>query len=219
LTPEISLDFVGTGGTSHPSNNTGSDVVKTLVQELRSKDARSVFGVIDYDGINQSGDGVVVLGEGSRYSVENVFLDPMLIISLVVFKQPEMRGILGIPAHLTISDFLSCEAPELQAWVNCVQDVVLGGATPNENYIEAGYVGGLSLQMRELFYKSRGHDLGDKILERMPKLKAKFASNASGSGGHMALMKSIADQVLREVPKYIPLPLLDVMREIESGAL
>ena len=54
-------------------------MVKKLTNDLRASGNSFVYGIVDWDLKNKSENGVVVIGEGSRYSIENFILDPVYV--------------------------------------------------------------------------------------------------------------------------------------------
>ena len=84
---DLSLHFLRTGvDAPKGETNAGCAVVRSIVSELRKGGNRSVRGVIDWDGVNTSADGVHVVGEGTHYAIENILLDPLLVAALLIIR-------------------------------------------------------------------------------------------------------------------------------------
>ncbi|MRT31175.1 AAA family ATPase [Herbaspirillum sp. CAH-3] len=62
----------------HSGTSNCTDVIE-IVRKLRASGSDLVFGVIDFDGVNTGEQHIIVLGNGTRYSIENYLLDPLYI--------------------------------------------------------------------------------------------------------------------------------------------
>jgi energy-coupling factor transporter ATP-binding protein EcfA2 len=85
----ISLVFIPVSTQKNPG---GCSVVREWSKKLRTEGMNLFKGIIDRDKSNTPNDGVVVL---NRYSIENYFLDPILIVGFLVHYgiMTSIRGI------------------------------------------------------------------------------------------------------------------------------
>lgn len=75
---QISIVFIAV---STPQNSGGCSVVKDWSDKLRTGGMNLFKGLIDKDQGNTSSTGIVVL---NRYSIENYFLDPILVAGFLI---------------------------------------------------------------------------------------------------------------------------------------
>ncbi len=75
LETEKALHFISSGTDGSGDCNQ----VKEIVRTLRKFGSKIVFGIVDWDGTNAEGEGVFVLGGGTRDAIENFIFDPLLL--------------------------------------------------------------------------------------------------------------------------------------------
>jgi ABC-type taurine transport system ATPase subunit len=110
LPSERSLDFISAGTRDAQTGNEeggGCANAKRIVKSLVKNGNTSVFGLVDWDrGKNRPTPRIVVLGSGSRYSIENFVFDPLLLAAAICRDCPSFAPQIGIPSHVGL--------PELQ---------------------------------------------------------------------------------------------------------
>lgn len=108
-------------------NGVGSfSQVKGVVASLTSKGTRTIRGLVDWDAGNKPGENIVVMAEGYAYTMENILLDPIFIISMlhrIDYKKYPLEKYCG--EKVSIFDFLRSEKL-LQAAINNFVSDVLG---------------------------------------------------------------------------------------------
>jgi energy-coupling factor transporter ATP-binding protein EcfA2 len=222
LPAELSLEFIATSvdvGTvikdeaSGQEIHAGAPVVLHLVRTMRPLGVRSIFGLTDADGHYKSSDGVVVLAEKTRYSVENTVLDPLTLLAFMIHDHGDALGALGMAARPSTISFLAMNEQELQPWVDLLQEQVLGPLQPGEVTRSCKYVGGLTLDIRQAWLGAQGHDLAEKILDQH-NLRKKFADGGRGAGAHMRFMQKVATTVGREFPEMFALELVSALQDL-----
>lgn len=196
INSELSIVFIATGvetllGTH---TNTGCDVVKRIVGDMRKAGARHTLGLIDWDGKNKSEDGIIVLGENERDGLESVLFDPLLLLNTLLRETSVGKDLLGIEVnYISLPGF---ETAVLQRGVDEIQLRVLG-----RNRVESvlvNYVGGLSLMIDKEYFTMDDHDLEAKVGAAFPQLGS-ISRNRVGE-----LAKWIARTILSERPEHCP---------------
>ncbi|WP_085688267.1 MULTISPECIES: ATP-dependent endonuclease [unclassified Pseudomonas] len=191
--------------------------VKGMVEALSSEGDRTVRGLIDWDRKNTAGKNVVVLGEGSAYSLENIALDPICIMLLLhlecIGKYPisEYCGAdvgwgewLRTPEHLQ----------ESMNWFVCKLF-----KRPSANDVQVEYISGVSLKGDKEYLQMRGHDLAELIISEFDELRGLIKNKVE------RLMGLIVNKSMLKLSegKFIPNFFCDAFRklqvQIESGAL
>lgn len=210
LNSERSLDFLQTG-TKRKDNssdiNTGCDIVGGLVKNLRASGNSSVFGIIDWDGKNTSGGGVLVLAEGRRDGLENILFDPLLLVSLIARDVRECANDIGLLEGERFALISGLPLARLQELMDRVVSLVLP-AGPQGEVAHVEYVGGLKMRVRQDYLFLDDHVLEQRIVAAFPAFGKLSRSRSGGLAAH------IVDYVLAEKPEYIPTELSSVFEEI-----
>ena len=194
------LTFISAGGSGGGDSRGGCTVVTRIVDELTKNGIQSLFGIVDWDGKNESKGRVRVLSHGTHYTKENLLLDPLLVGILLLLDKPT-----GIEFPITIPEIERASTSELQR----LSDVVLnslslpGSGTPNH------YLGGFSLEVPISYQRMKGHELEVKLITAFPSL-----NRYSGSGKW--LVDPIIDRVLSDFPRLCPQPIVDLFRQIAT---
>ncbi|MGN8139219.1 ATP-dependent nuclease [Paraburkholderia sp. 22099] len=194
LTPEISLTFIAAGG----AKNGGCAHVRDVVSKLHSAGNGTVFGIIDWDCVNVSTDRVKVLGEGSRYSIENYILDPILIAALLFRERFVSRIELNLAETETHADFSRFDNDRLQGIADFVVNKVQQRVTnqTETGSIECRYVGGNIIRVPSWYMTMQGHDLEGLLKSIFDGLK--------GFHREGDLKREIVTKVIDEIRPLIP---------------
>ena len=214
LTPKIkserSLDFVGVGiRTASGDQGAGSSIVRKLVPQIADSGNQSVFGLVDWDAKNQPHGRVHVLAGGSRYSLENLLLDPLLMLAFLVRERHKEAVAVGVPDGLASSKLQNTPPTDLQAWVTAVENRVLGTSPTDQARAlrKVGYNDGqFALELSEAFCNHQGHELWPKATAALPPLR-KFQSEG-------AYHSYVAGDLCRELPELVPDDLLAAFRSL-----
>jgi energy-coupling factor transporter ATP-binding protein EcfA2 len=196
-----SLDFIATGSQDKlrgAERNTGREAVRRIVKALVDCGNQSVFGLTDWDAEASAEGRVLVLAEGTRYAIENVLLDPLLLLGLL-FKHPRGPEVIKskLPAAdgVSYAEYLVMTPAQLQSFVDPLQSFILGserGATET-----ALYQGGFGLVIRTEYLRMNGHDLEDLIVGKFPELRV------HGNTGR-AVLAAVIKNVVRDKIDYLP---------------
>jgi hypothetical protein len=195
------LTFISAGGSAGGDSRGGCTVVTRIVKSLTESGVQSLFGVVDWDGTNDPDGPVKVLAHRSHYAKENVLLDPLLVAILLLLDKP---GAVDFPMSLPQVD--GADASDLQLLSNVVLQRLALPEDAATNY----YLGGFNLAVPKQYQQMRGHDLEEKLVAAFPSLN-KFA----GSGKWLS--DPIIDRVLSDFPRFCPMPIADIFREIATA--
>ena len=205
LSSERSLTFIGVG--RNGQGTTGCAQVKTIVENLTENGNKSVFGLIDWDKVNDPKDRLFVLAHGKRYAIENCILDPLLVAAMVIREQPEMRNQLGLLEEENYMSIKGLDATRLQVVSDKTVDLILTKANVKKSSIcSETYSGGFSIDIAESYLQLKGHDLERATLEALPCLKR---YNQSGQ-----LMLEIINKIMPDLNELVPAMLLNIFDDI-----
>lgn len=197
-----SLEFIPSGRrVPQGDRDAGRSRVNYLVGKLRESGVSTVLGVVDWDEKDNSSPYVYEVCKGRRYSIENLFLDPVLLISLlckefVPFSRS--RGILE--SSESYASVLGWKQDRWQTAVSRYEDMVFDAGSDET---ETTYLNGMVLKVLSSSLTTRGHDLVSHMKVRLPVLKRYQDDD---------LIIHIADTVLPDVRDIAPLEILELLR-------
>jgi predicted ATPase len=200
LPSERSLVFMAAGSTALPS---GSAAVLDLVGRLRANGSKSVWGLIDRDTRRSSPSEYVVF-DASRYTAENVILDPLALGYYLLLEAyaPALQALPGI----TYKNF--DPAQDAQRVIDYVVEMV-GPADGDPSQVDITYVGGNVAQVPQFWLDEPGHILAKRIPESLMLLR-KFEHDPE------RLLTQIIDRVWAPQPELIPQNTLDILQTLLS---
>lgn len=214
LEPEVSLSFIASGEISTdkngmPISNCGQVINATKV--LRDAGNKFVWGLVDWDTKNTEDDFIKVLGDGSRYGIENYLFDPILVAALLFREKLVQRDELALPDNATHVDFSTYDNGQLQRIADFVIDKIKVIVTPDsENEASVSLLSGKTINIPVWYLHYQCHDLENKLLQAFPKL------NAIKAGKEDALKNAIIDKVIDDLPELISTDFLDVFKKLQS---
>lgn len=204
--PETRFSFISASQkTSNGTTGGGCALVKNIVKSLREKNCRNIYGIIDWDGVNECEDGLLVIGENSRYSIENIVLDP-LIFGLFLIRHNKCPT--AISDINDLSRFNAFTIEERQRIADCIQDAIFPGT---EKTI-ARYCDNSELNISKNYLELNGHEVEEKIRRTFPGVLA-FANNK--------MKLTVIQSVVSQNPGYVPIEVKNAYQklvEISSGA-
>lgn len=193
---ERSLAFMPAGGAGRSD---GCAAVVDLVRQLRDRGNVAVWGLVDRDA-QVSEPHEYVFFDKTRYSIENVILDP-LSIGLLLLQ--EMNPV--IAGQMSPVDYLGFDiSSHGQQLVDVVVAVV---AKPDDDLtsVSVPYGDGVVLHVPFFWINMRGHDLEeDRILAAFPPLREHRSR----------LMDRIVDRVWGARPGCIPQSTVELYRRL-----
>ncbi|WP_417764805.1 AAA family ATPase [Shewanella chilikensis] len=199
-----SISFIEVGGRQHQKfeTNSGCDQVRRLVKELRQSGNKKVYGLIDWDLKNKAEDGIIVIGQGNSYSVENIIMDPLLVFATLVHLGAIES--IGLNKRIRFIDLPNLDHETLQESVDFIQEAVLESPLTETN--QEKYIGGAVLNIGIQYKKMHGKKLEEELKKCFHKLRM---FNKSGD-----MMNYIIKHVIREIPGFTPKTIIDSLNEI-----
>ena len=190
-----SLSFIAAGD----DKSGGKDKVKSIVQLLRSAGNRSIFGLIDWDGVETEDDFVKVSGIGAFKEIENISLNTLAIGALCI-----RRKVIRICSGLAISDLM--ENDKFQRISESVEKVFLGALDEDRQTLQL--VGG-SVSVSAGLAKMDGHAYSNMLLAKIPEL-----NELSDMRKEDTRLLAIAKHVYSDLPSMVPRPFIDVFSRL-----
>ncbi|TNE86101.1 MAG: hypothetical protein EP330_23360 [Deltaproteobacteria bacterium] len=197
-----------------------------LVERLRAEGSHHVRGVLDWDRrTRKRPDAVRVLGEGERYAIENVLLDPALLVWLLL-GLPEGRALLG---H-SRDEWVRLDRVRREELVRRVAAVIGEAAASkgrasgssfkrrplDQSTVEVRYVGGAALSLPRWTLVERGHDYARWVLLAFPFL-GRLPKEGPNGGAEDQMVCGIAIHALAEAVDWTPACLLTLFLELQAG--
>ena len=209
---ERSLSFIGVGRrrTSEPDANAGCTQVRKFVEALCETGNVSVLGLVDWDHVHKPTPRVHVLACGERYSLENCLFDPLLLAALAVRERREFGREIGLGPTETVADLNTLPMERLQEVVNQVQLRILE-TTEIRYHRKVPYLGGFELLVSQDYLHLNGHELGRRVLDRIPHLN-RFHRDGS-------LFTEIIDPIMIEFPRFVPNVLLRAFEDLLNAEI
>jgi hypothetical protein len=208
LNSERSLIFMGVGRIKSDGreDSGGCDKVRAIVTSLRDGGNDTVYGLLDWDTKNRPEERLHILGEGKRYAIENLLLDPLLLMSLLIRENRGLHQKLGLKSEVAHSQLVNLDNKVLQEVVDKIQQLVVSEDVDLENSIDVTYYGGIQLSISKSYLHMQGHELEGMVMAVFPEL-GRFNNNGK-------LLKAIIDHVMFELPDFIPLEIIDCFESL-----
>ena len=188
----------GMGSSENAESTGGRDAVLRLVRELRDSGNQAVFGVIDRDMRASSPAGIFY--SRSRYSLENLVLDPLLVGCFILREGHFRSDDLGLEPHLRHIDIDESNAQQL---VRSVTDRI---GMSNANLAEVRYCGGMTLQLSQNLLDMNGHTLERLYTEHFPPLR-QYGKK---------LKVSVLRKAAWDCPGMVPQDLVDLINDLAA---
>ena len=208
LSNERSVQFIKSGRKSDTGSeeNAGCARVKSVVRDLRDAGVSTVFGLIDWDGKNGSEDGILVLCESTRYSIENLILDPVIAIAALAKEFTEFaKKKQFLNERETFVELVNWNQTRWQTATDQFMRTV--GMQESEKVI-VDYRNGMKLQVARTYLEMRGHDLIDLVCEKIPPFQGKHRQ------GKMETF--IVRNVVPEVKSLAPREMLNLFEKLTA---
>lgn len=189
-----------------PKSSSGSncDEVSSIVNALRGYGNDLVYGIKDYDGTNYSSDYVLVLGENTRYAIDNYVFDPIYVAFLLVREGLLKTEELGLKA-LNYVELNQLDDAGVQIMIDhVIQKLGLSSANVVSYKVQSGKV----FNATKEYFMFRGHDLESKIKDTWKEL------NKVARGGDNILKNYMLDHVWRDYPEFISVDFVDLFMKI-----
>lgn len=203
----LALNFSSTGvREGNLEQNTGCTVVRRMVEQLSSSGARTVFGVLDWDGGNASEGRIRVVAEGTHYALDNLLVDPLLIGALLLRENRPPPGL-----DMTFAQLGMLAPDDLQSVANAVVNAVLLPPDSDRSAARSYYLESDGIDLPKAWQIMQGHDLENLVVGHFPVLR-KWHGKGRGK-----LTQAVAELVIRDFPPLCPEPLARLLKDLASG--
>lgn len=170
LSSDTHLNFVNLD----QNKNGGCTKVCQTVNLLKEAGNKTVLGVIDWDGKNNGNDKILILGNGTRYAVDNYILDP-LAVSFLFLEESDEKIKIGFDKHDSIVSVKNKSTQEWQNLINCIvsgihnhlTDVIEGSEDP----VQYETLDGKHFTLPKWFVNNKGHKIREAYEAAFPFLK------------------------------------------------
>lgn len=196
------LSFVSTGyrKKNRLEVGTGSAAVKRLVNSLADNGATTVYGIVDWDAVNEPSNAIHVIGHNVFYALDNILLDPLLVGALMLRHKKELPGI-----NFTFGQIGSLSHCDLEKISQAMQNLITLPDGSDISTSASYFYGDLSLSLPRAYQRMKGHDLEDLVASSHPRLDS---FHRSGAG---KLTFAVVDDVIRDYPFLCPKPIADLL--------
>jgi energy-coupling factor transporter ATP-binding protein EcfA2 len=149
---------------SNSKGKSNCDWVIEIVKKMRDGGIQKAYGIIDWDGKNNSSNEVLVHGEKARYSIENFIYDPLYIAILFLNNS----GAHNIRSELSFDEAynpysLANESNEKLQQVSTWILSKLSCPANNNESIEIQYFNSKKISLPKWYLTMKGHDLEQKL--------------------------------------------------------
>lgn len=209
LPTEKSLSFVVTGSPNSEKHdqNTGCGQVRKIVNTLAQAGNATVLGLVDWDGNQIPTERVHVLCPGARNGLENLLLDPVLVIACLTHAKPDIArsvGVLGAD-----ETFRNLHERSVDQWQAAV-DRIVSKTLPADSKSGAAlttveYLNGMKINVPTIYLVMDDHELERRVREVFPILKQSI--NVHGS-----LNYYVANVILEDYRDLIPIDLINTFK-------
>lgn len=205
LFPNISLNFIPISRVDK-NNSGGKSNVKAIVNTLSRYGNKQVFGIIDYDNVNDSNGAIRVVK--TRHSIENYIYDPVFLIALLLFEKVVEESQLKLNDGFKYYELKSLSNNSLQTAVDCLIELFNYSELKEEKVI-IDYINGKTITIPKWYCEIKGHELEKKIFKIFPK-------TISIQQMRKSLKRYIIDYFIEELPGFIPHEFVSLFQEIQK---
>lgn len=164
-----------------------------------------VYGIKDFDTKNHSSDYVLVLGENTRYAIDNYVFDPLFVGCLLVREGIIMTETIGLP-KLSYVQLCQLNDADLQTMIDWIISCLGLNSGNRVNYTVQS---GKQYEATQEYFLLKGHDLEEKIKDTWKPL------NRIAQGGDNMLKNYILDHVWVDFPGFISTDFIELFKKIQ----
>jgi ABC-type cobalamin/Fe3+-siderophores transport system ATPase subunit len=155
-------------------------------------------------------DFVKVLGNGSRYSIENYIFDPILVAALLLREKIISREDLELSNNQTYSDFKHLSQSQLQKISDFSVNKILSQFNFNDkSTVKNKLLNEIEIEIPLWYLHCQGHELEQMFVKVFPKL------NEIKKGKEVLLKMAIIEKVIDDIPELISVDLLDIYSKLQ----
>ena len=193
----LSLEFIASG----KGGSGGDTAVKHLVNSLRSTGNLSCFGIVDRDDRGGTPSGIYYVP--TRYALENLVLDPLLVGVLLLRDGVVAPSDIGLPSARRHFEVANHDIQHVVDFV--VQRVMKRGTELDATTVH--YIGGFAADVPRQWLDMDGHEMEAAITDAFPPLKRHRE--------HLKLAVILG--AVRDAPDCAPAEVLDLFNRILTG--
>lgn len=200
-----SIEFIQSGRKGSGGDlDAGRSRVNNLVSELRRAGASTVLGIVDWDGRDNNKDWVYELCRGKRHSLENLFLDPVILVSLLARDFTSLAKDIGVME--TGEKYLDIFKWNTQRWQTAVDLLGMRVLGCVEDRVDVNYANSMSLSIPRKLLLMRGHDLVHLVKTRLNGSLDRYPDNK--------LLDYISQIIVPEIEDLVPRDIIETLEEI-----
>lgn len=197
-----------------PHNRDGSNCsdVKVITRQMRDMGNLNVYGLIDWDTVNNPEDQIVVLGLGNRYAIENYIFEPHLLGLYLIekgFVTPAELGLSDCVTYLDVCDLIRTDSSYLQTLVNAVESLIPWNISGNIETFDSILIDGTVLKIRKELQTIQGHELEEKCKVTWHKLNSVRSNNS----GDSELKLDVINKIINSFPGLLSKDIIDTFKE------
>lgn len=183
----------------HSQASNCTDVI-SIVKRLCESGSDMVWGLIDFDTANKSEERISVVGNGSRYAIENYLLDPIYVSLALIRYGKKTFSDFGVSSRGAYTDAVNLLPQECQTIVeNFLTTIGLPFTEVRPTTLENGSI----IQYPQSFLLCNGHAYETLIQQKFIEL------NAVTKGQGDAALKLGVLQVIEEFPQFLASEIAD----------
>lgn len=219
LSNDVYFQFIPV--TSGGKSNNGADQgggctqVKSIVSSLRQGGNKTVYGIIDYDNINHGNDGIFILGNKIRYSIENYLFDPVLLAIFLLHENfPEAYNI-GFNNDDNIRTLHSIQDSKMQSVVDNIVQLICNKnslVVAEGKGVDYQLINGKIFRLPKLYYEINGHELEKYVVTAFPRIK-QYGKDS------LSIKRSIVAKAVRLFPEYLSRDLLETFLKLQDAPI
>lgn len=198
-----------------PHNLSGSNcaAVLDITKNLRDKGNTQIYGLIDWDLVNNAEQQIIILGMGRRYSIENYIFEPHFLGLYLIYKKfinPADFGLDDCNSYLEVCEKIRENTQTLQAIVDSVE-AEISWDSKNNSESESQLIDGYTINIRSEIFTIQGHEYETLCKKAWPKLNSVRGNN----DGDSALKKDIINTVINDYPGLISVDLAETFSALK----
>lgn len=213
---DVELSFISSGTTKIDKNGdriATCDQVLSITEILRSNGNKTVYGIVDWDKKDTIKDGILVMGKGNRYSIENYLLEPFLIGLALIREAKVTPETIGLSSKFRYVSSDRLNSNELQKITNYILNKIISELeyTPSLETKECQYINGNKIELPIWFLEFHGHELEKIIVRTFPELNSIRPKQGSNKQLKIGLL-----EILEDFPMLLSIDFTDLFIKLKE---